>query len=179
MSRTLELGAGATCVRMGSGERHRSFAMGDLLLQIGGARTGRGLNRATVGRQRQRRTRARREGWDSAGFLWKSSRGGRPGIAHEGGWPGEGSLAERRANGASLAALVNSDDVPHVKQIYKCRGPTIRQQAEGGSSRDRPSGPTTASPKRPSPAESRAFLAQSFQFHHLSFSGSGLASSAK
>ncbi|HEV8001243.1 MAG TPA: serine hydrolase domain-containing protein [Planctomycetaceae bacterium] len=48
----------------------------------------------------------------------KNSRGGPPGITHEGGWPGEGSLAERRANGASLAALVNSDDVPHVKQIY-------------------------------------------------------------
>jgi CubicO group peptidase (beta-lactamase class C family) len=52
---------------------------------------------------------------------------GRAGINHEGGWPGEGSLASRRSDGRSTAILVNSDDVAHVKQIYGA----VRQYLKG------------------------------------------------
>jgi len=39
------------------------------------------------------------------------------GINHEGAWPGERSFAAHRADGGSLAVLVNSDDDAHVDKI--------------------------------------------------------------
>ena len=50
-----------------------------------------------------------------AGLGWFPTGG--KGINHEGAWPGERSFAERRADGASFALAVNSEDDPHVDQI--------------------------------------------------------------
>jgi hypothetical protein len=63
-----------------------------------------------------------------AGLGWFLTGG--KGINHEGAWPGERSFAERDADGASFAFVVNSEDDPHVNQITQVarqflRAPTI------------------------------------------------------